>query len=79
MQGAKRVAAARGELPLPVGLVYGIDGQIVLDADEQVRQAVAGRRTGGGCRQHRARPLRSEPARPRRVRLAYRIYAVDHG
>jgi DNA invertase Pin-like site-specific DNA recombinase len=43
LQGAKRAAAARGELrhPLPVGLVYDEDGQIVLDADEQVRAAVA--------------------------------------
>jgi len=43
LQGAKRAAAARGELrlPLPVGLVHDLDGQIVLDPDEQVRQAVA--------------------------------------
>jgi hypothetical protein len=38
-----RATAARGELrhPLPVGLVYDADGQIVLDPDEQVRAAVA--------------------------------------
>jgi excisionase family DNA binding protein len=43
LQGAKRAAAGRGELrhPLPVGLVYDEDGQIVLDVDEQVRTAVA--------------------------------------
>lgn len=43
LQGAKRAAAARGELrhPLPVGLVYDDEGQIVLDPDEQVRAAVA--------------------------------------
>jgi DNA invertase Pin-like site-specific DNA recombinase len=43
MQGAKRAAAARGDLrhPLPVGLVYDDEGHIVLDPDEQVRQAVA--------------------------------------
>jgi excisionase family DNA binding protein len=43
LQGAKRAAAARGELrhPLPVGLVYDDQGQVVLDPDEQVRCAVA--------------------------------------
>lgn len=43
LQGAKRAAAARGELrlPLPVGFDYDADGRIVPDADEQVRQAVA--------------------------------------
>jgi DNA invertase Pin-like site-specific DNA recombinase len=43
LQGAKRAAAARGELrlPLPVGYEYDADGSIVMDADEQVRQAVA--------------------------------------
>jgi DNA invertase Pin-like site-specific DNA recombinase len=43
LQGAKRAAAARGELrhPLPVGLVYDDAGTIVLDPDEQVRSAVA--------------------------------------
>ena len=43
LQGAKKAAAARGELrgPLPVGLVYDLDGITVLDPDEQVRGAIA--------------------------------------
>jgi DNA invertase Pin-like site-specific DNA recombinase len=43
LQGAKRAAAARGQLrlPLPVGYEYDADRLIVMDADEQVRQAVA--------------------------------------
>ncbi|MEU2794731.1 recombinase family protein [Streptomyces sp. NPDC007100] len=43
LQGAKQPAAARGELrvPLPVGLAYDEDGNVVLDADEEVRTAVA--------------------------------------
>lgn len=43
LQGAKKAAAARGDLhsPLPVGLVYDIDGNTVLDPDEEVRAAVA--------------------------------------
>ncbi|MGW1077534.1 recombinase family protein [Streptomyces sp. NPDC002537] len=43
LQGAKQTAAARGELrvPLPVGLAYNEDGKVVLDADEEVRAAVA--------------------------------------
>ncbi|MFZ3470376.1 recombinase family protein [Streptomyces sp. 4.24] len=43
LQGARRAAAARGDLgvPLPVGLVYDADGQIALDADEEIRAAVA--------------------------------------
>src|SRR4051794_35484595 len=43
LQGAKQAAAARGELhvPLPVGLVYDEDGQVVKDPDEEVRAAVA--------------------------------------
>lgn len=43
LQGAKRTAAQRGKLrlPLPVGLEYDPDGLIMLDSDEQVRQAVA--------------------------------------
>jgi DNA invertase Pin-like site-specific DNA recombinase len=42
LQGAKRAAAARGELrlPLPVGFDYDADGQVVLDPDEQVRHAI---------------------------------------
>jgi hypothetical protein len=43
LQGARRAAAARGELrfPLPVGYVYDDDGAIVMDLDEEVRAAVA--------------------------------------
>jgi DNA invertase Pin-like site-specific DNA recombinase len=43
LQGARRAAAARGELrfPLPVGYVYDDDGAIILDPDEEVRAAVA--------------------------------------
>lgn len=43
LQGARRAAAARGELrfPLPVGYVYDEDGNAVLDPDEEVRAAVA--------------------------------------
>src|SRR4051794_39578446 len=43
LQGARRAAAARGELrfPLPVGYVYDDEGTIVLDPDEEVRAAVA--------------------------------------
>jgi excisionase family DNA binding protein len=43
LQGARRAAAARGELrfPLPVGFVYDDDGQVALDPDEEVRAAIA--------------------------------------
>jgi DNA invertase Pin-like site-specific DNA recombinase len=43
LQGAKRAAAARGELhfPLPVGYVYGDEGATVMDPDEEVQAAVA--------------------------------------
>ncbi|MBV9323085.1 MAG: recombinase family protein [Chloroflexi bacterium] len=43
MQGAKRAAAARGELrfPLPVGYVHDLDGHPVIDADQEVVAAVA--------------------------------------
>jgi DNA invertase Pin-like site-specific DNA recombinase len=43
MQEAKRAAARRGELrlPLPIGLCYDIDGQVVLDPDQEVQAAVA--------------------------------------
>jgi hypothetical protein len=43
MQGAKRAAAARGELrfPLPVGYVRDLDGLTVIDADQEVVAAVA--------------------------------------
>src|SRR5919199_4720286 len=42
LQGAKRAAAARGELrtPLPVGYLHDADGQVVLDPDEEVAAAV---------------------------------------
>ena len=43
LQGARRHAAERGELrvPLPVGYVYDEDQQVVLDPDEEVRTAIA--------------------------------------
>ncbi len=43
LQGAKRAAAQRGELrfPLPVGYVYDDVGATVMDADEEIRSAVA--------------------------------------
>jgi DNA invertase Pin-like site-specific DNA recombinase len=43
MQEAKRAAARRGELrlPLPIGYVYDIDDQVVLDPDQEVQAAVA--------------------------------------
>jgi DNA invertase Pin-like site-specific DNA recombinase len=43
LQESKRAAAQRGELrfPLPVGYVYDEDGRTVMDADEEIRAAVA--------------------------------------
>jgi DNA invertase Pin-like site-specific DNA recombinase len=43
LQGAKRAAAARGDLrfPLPVGLVRDAEGATVIDADQEVAAAVA--------------------------------------
>jgi hypothetical protein len=43
LQGARRAAAERGELrlPLPVGYVYDDDGAIVVDPDEEIRAAIA--------------------------------------
>jgi len=43
LQGGKLNKAKRGELrvPLPVGLCYDAQGQVVLDSDEEVRGAVA--------------------------------------
>lgn len=43
LQESKRAAARRGELrfPLPVGYVYDEDGRTVMDADEEIRTAVA--------------------------------------
>ena len=42
LQGAKRAAAARGELrvPLPVGMVYDDDNQVIIDPDEEVAAAI---------------------------------------
>ena len=42
MNEAKRAAARRGELraPLPVGLVYDDDGDVVIDPDEEVAAAI---------------------------------------
>jgi len=43
MNEAKRAAARRGELrvPLPVGLVYDDDGDVVIDPDEEVAAAIS--------------------------------------
>jgi excisionase family DNA binding protein len=43
LQGARRAAAQRGELrvPLPVGYVYDDDGIILVDPDEEIRAAIA--------------------------------------
>src|SRR5450755_2459896 len=43
LQGARRAAAERGELrvPLPVGYVYDDDGIILVDPDEEIRAAIA--------------------------------------
>jgi DNA invertase Pin-like site-specific DNA recombinase len=43
LQGAKRAAAARGDLrvPLPVGYLYDDAGGTIIDPDEEVRAAVA--------------------------------------
>jgi excisionase family DNA binding protein len=43
LQGAKRAAAERGELRfgLPVGYVYGEEGQTIIDPDEEVQAAIA--------------------------------------
>jgi hypothetical protein len=42
LHGAELAAAHRGELrgPLAVGLVYDLNGQVMIDPDEQVRTAV---------------------------------------
>lgn len=42
LQGAKRAAAARGELrvPLPVGLVHDDDGNTIIDPDQEVAAAI---------------------------------------
>jgi DNA invertase Pin-like site-specific DNA recombinase len=43
LQGAKRHAAERGELrlPLPIGYLYDEEGSVILDPDEEVQAAVA--------------------------------------
>ena len=43
LQGAKRAAAERGELrlPLPVGYLYDEEGRVIIDPDEEVQAAVA--------------------------------------
>ena len=43
MIGGKENAASRGELrfPLPVGYVYDPDGKIIMDPDEEVRNAIS--------------------------------------
>jgi DNA invertase Pin-like site-specific DNA recombinase len=43
LQESKRAAARRGELrfPLPVGYVYDDDGRTIMDANEEIRAAVA--------------------------------------
>jgi DNA invertase Pin-like site-specific DNA recombinase len=42
LQGAKRHAAERGELrlPLPIGYLYDDDGNVIVDPDEEVQAAV---------------------------------------
>lgn len=43
LHGARRAAAQRGQLrlPVPIGLVHDDDGLVIMDPDERVRQAVA--------------------------------------
>jgi DNA invertase Pin-like site-specific DNA recombinase len=43
LQGAKRAAAERGDLrvPLPVGYVHDPDGDVIIDPDQEVQAAVA--------------------------------------
>ena len=43
LQGAKRAAAERGELrlPLPAGYLYDDQGNWIIDPDEEVQAAVA--------------------------------------
>jgi hypothetical protein len=43
LQGAKRHAAERGELrlPLPIGYLYDEEGNVIIDPDEEIQAAVA--------------------------------------
>ena len=43
LQGAKRHAAERGELrlPLPVGYLYDDEGQVIMDPDQEVQAAIS--------------------------------------
>lgn len=43
MQEAKKAAARRGDLrlPLPIGYVYDLDGGVMMDPDQEVHEAVA--------------------------------------
>ena len=43
LQGAKRHAAERGELrlPLPIGYLYDDEGEVIIDPDEEVQAAVS--------------------------------------
>lgn len=70
LQGARRHAAERGELrvPLPVGYVYDEDGQVLLDPDEEVRTAISDvfccfEQVGSACAVVRAFRPRLFPAR----------------
>jgi DNA invertase Pin-like site-specific DNA recombinase len=70
LQGARRHAAERGELrvPLPVGYVYDDEQRVVLDPDEEVRAAIADvfacfERVGSACAVVREFRPRLFPAR----------------
>jgi DNA invertase Pin-like site-specific DNA recombinase len=70
LQGARRHAAERGELrvPLPVGYVYDDEQQVVLDPDEEVQTAIADvfvcfERVGSACAVVREFRPRLFPAR----------------
>ena len=75
LQGAKRHAAERGELrlPLPVGYLYDEEGNVIIDPDEEVQAAIP------TCSRRSGRPARptawsassaagASPARLRRPR-----------
>ena len=70
MQEAKRAAARRGDLhlPLPIGYVYDNVGQTVIDPDEEVRTALADvfrafEASGSGCGVVKAFQQRRFPSR----------------